>query len=203
MNKKLLLAFAFAASAAHASVTIQIDTAGWGDETSSNVNGLAWGIVVDSNGSGTGGSFTGGFIDSLAAALDGFALPGTAPVNSGVLIFDEYYFVQAQDLTTNSGPAAGFTDGYMNLLGSNLDANVSAGDDYGLLWFSVGTGTLGSSDFFGFQDLGVLPSDGSSINPGTTPGQTLNAIGVPEPSTYAALSGLLALSWVMLRRRRA
>lgn len=36
---------------------------------------------------------------------------------------------------------------------------------------------------------------------GTVP--SIRMAAVPEPSTYAALSGLLALSSVMLRRRRA
>lgn len=187
-------------TALNASVTIQIDTAGWGDESTSAVNDLAWGIIVDSNGSATGGDFTGSFISNLSSALNGFTLPGVAPVNSGVLIFDEYYFVQSQSLLSNSGPSAGFTDGYMNTLGVNLDANVSSGDDYGLLWFSIGTGEVSNSDFFGFQDIGVLPSDSSVISPATTPGLTTNA--VPEPSAYAALAGFCALGWVMIRRRR-
>jgi hypothetical protein len=90
----------------------------------------------------------------------------------------------------------------MNDLGLNLDGNVSAGDDYGLIWFSTGSATLGTSDTFGFQDFGTLPSDGSTISNGGTPGLALNAI-VPEPSTYAALAGVFALGYVMVRRRRA
>lgn len=204
MIKKTSLILALASSSAVASVTIQIDTAGWGDNLSTEVNGMAWGIIVDSDGNASGGDFTGTFLSDLATALDGFTLPGVAAVNSGVLVFDEYYFIQSQSLTSNSGPSAGFTDGYMNTLGANLDSTVTSGDDYGLLWFSSGTGTLGSSDYFGFQDIGTLPSDSSVINPSSTPAQaTLQVGAVPEPSTAAALAGLMALGYVMVRRRKA
>lgn len=186
------------AIAAQASVTIQVNTAGWGDNSSANVNNMAWGIVVASD----GGDFTGSFTSDIASVLNGFALPGVAPVNSGALIYDEFYFIQSQSLTSNSGPAAVFTDGYMNTLGAELDATITAGDNYGLLWFTVDTGTVGTSDFFGFQDIGSLPSDSSSINPATIPGLATFSV-VPEPSTFAALAGVFALGAVVLRRRRA
>ncbi|WPJ94264.1 PEP-CTERM sorting domain-containing protein [Coraliomargarita algicola] len=200
--KRLLIVAALttACISLQATVTININSTGWGDASSTGVNDLAWGIIVDSDGNSVGGDFGGTFISDLSAALVGFSLPGTGTFNSGVNIFDEYYFVQGQDLTTNSGPPA-FSDGYMSIVGVNLDGNVSAGDDYGLLWFSVANGTLTNSDFFGFQDIGLLPADSSVISPSTTPGQTSNAIGVPEPSAFAAMAGLMALGFVMVRRR--
>jgi hypothetical protein len=198
-----LLIFVFAT--AHATITININTTGWGDNNSAGVNDLAWGILIDSDTSATGGSFAGSFSADLAAGLDGFVLPsvsgfgGTAAATN---VFSEYYFIQSNSLTVNGGPAYSFADGLMESLGGIYDANVNAGDDYGLIWFSKGTGTLGSSDFYGFQDLGVLPSDGNTIDPVTTSGQSLTAIGVPEPSAFAAITAIMTLGFVMVRRRR-
>jgi hypothetical protein len=186
---------------ANATVTINVQTAGWGDGSAA-ANDLFWGIVVDTNGSVNGGDFGGTFLTDLGAALNGYVLPSVSGgFASGVSIFDEYELVAARTLTAQGGPPS-FAAGYMNDLGLNLDGNVSAGDDYGLIWFSTGSATLGTSDTFGFQDFGTLPSDGSTISNGGTPGLALNAI-VPEPSTYAALAGVFALGYVMVRRRRA
>jgi len=197
MKKYTILPFFLAMGAvAQATVTININTSGWGDNNSSGVNGLAWGILVDSDTSAVGSSFDGSFLDDFSAALDGFAIPnvsGFGGVATPTLVYDEYYFIPGNSITVNGGPPFGFADGLMESLGASLDLNVDSGDDYGLVWFSTGVGTLGSSDFFGFQDLGVLPSDGSTIDPVTTPGLANNAIGVPEPSAFAAMAGLMAL----------
>ena len=52
----------------------------------------------------------------------------------------------------------------MNDLGLTLGGGIDAGDDYGLFWVTGANEVLGTSDTFGFQDLGVLPSDGSTIS---------------------------------------
>jgi hypothetical protein len=197
------LAFFGALAAANATVTINVQTSGWGD-ASAAANGLFWGIVVDTDGAGTGGDFGGTFLADMGAALDGYTLPSVSGgFASGVSIFYEYELVAARGLTAAGGPPS-FGVGLMNDLGLNLTGNISSGNDYGLIWFSTGSTTLGTSDTFGFQDLGNLPSDAATISPGTTPGLALNAItAVPEPSTFAALAGLCALGAVMVRRRRA
>jgi hypothetical protein len=196
------LAFFAALGAASATVTINVQTGGWGD-ASAAANDLFWGIVVDTDGSGTGGDFGGTFLADLGAALDGYTLPAVSGgFASGVSIFAEYELVAARGLTA-VGPPPFTPTGYMNDLGLNLTGNIGASDDYGLIWFSTGSVTLGTSDTFGFQDLGNLPGDGNTVNPATTPGLALNAITVPEPSAFAALAGLCALGYVMVRRRRA
>jgi len=206
MNKDKLLslvAFFVAFGAANATVTINIKSSGWGD-ASAAANDLFWGIIVDTNGAGAGGDFGGTFLADMGAALDGYTLTsvsGSGAFASGVSVFDEYELVAARSLTAAGGPPT-FATGYMNDLGLNLTGNISSGNDYGLIWFSTGSTTLGTSDTFGFQDFGNLPSDGATISNGGTPGLASIAI-VPEPSTFAALAGLCALGAVMVRRRRA
>ncbi len=100
-------------------------------------------------------------------------------------------------------------------------AGGSIGDNWGIFVFdadSDGAATLSAGTYGFFTSQGGsgdwdLPADGTSWGFNAAPGagqfqQIANVTGssltvVPEPSTYAALSGLLALSWVMLRRRRA
>lgn len=179
----ICVVFSATASAQTGTVTINVKTGGWGDQASVS-NGLAWGIVVDSDGNELNGSFSGTFLGDLAATLEGFSLPATADFSTPVLLFDEYYFARARGNTANSGPPGGDQDGYMNDLGLFLDSPVGAGDDYGLVWFSVDSGSLSVGDHFGFQDLGELPSGGSTVTPDVTPGlatQQVTSSGDSDP----------------------
>ena len=165
-------ALGFAATAP-ATVTINIKTAGWGNNTAAS-NGMAWGIVVDSDGNATNGDFSGAFLDALVEELPGFTLPGGADFSTPVLLFDEYYFVPARNTTTDSGPAG--EKGFMNDLGLILDSPVGSGDDYGLIWFSTGSGTLSASHYFGFQAMGTLPADGATVTPESNPSLATRSI---------------------------
>lgn len=91
------------------------------------------------------------------------------------------------DLFDSSYNFARFTGGNWSVLGSN---GVSS------LTFDSVNGSFDSTDIIGVQinTAGI----GSTITANLS---SLQA--VPEPSAYAALSGFLALTWVMLRRRRA
>jgi len=184
---------------ANASVTLTIGTAGWGNGTTTGVNGMTWGIIV--NPSGALNNTT--TISTLQTALQGFTIPSTVSPSTPVQIGTSgLYFAEAQAQTANGAPPT-FPAGYMNTDAFNL-TNVSAGNSFGILWFPTNTTTAGSK--FGYQiptGINTLPSDGSSISSGinTTPGLATNTIGAaPEPSR--AILAALGLGMIALRRRR-
>ncbi len=189
----------FTAGFANASVTLTIGTAGWGNSTTTGVNGMTWGIIV--NPSGALNNTT--TVSTLQTALQGFTIPSSASPSTPVQIGTSgLYFAEAQSQTAN-GPPAAFPPGYMNTDNFNL-TGVSAGNSFGVLWFPTNTTTVGSA--FGYQiptRTPTLPSDGSSISSGinTTPGLASYTIGAaPEPSR--AILAALGLGFISLRRRR-
>ena len=90
-----------------------------------------------------------------------------------------------------------------------ISVSASVGDAFGLLVFdSSTTSTVGGDAYTIYTDsTWVLPAAGASITFGGTaqPAQiTAGGVAstvVPEPSAYALLGGLFALTCVMLRRR--
>lgn len=186
-TKRIFLALALLGLGvpAAATVTIVVGSSGWGDEEAP-ARGLAWGIVVDSDGNVRNGGFGDAFLDELASALDGFQIPDTATFSNPVLLFDEYYFVRARELTQPAFPGDDENEGYMGELGLNFADPVEPGDDFGLLWFSTGAGTLSSSHYFGFQPLGQLPADGATVtdlktSPGLARSPISNTLGDGGP----------------------
>ena len=162
--------------------------------------------------------------------LSGNALSGTT-VELGY--YETATFTLLGSTTTGSGGLPAGLFGGSNLFESaSLAAFQPAlrivSDDggsaiaYSTLWSFTsgdGTGTDTGSDFFDLANVvfggsltgtGVVVAEAGStfnLNGAVSPifGAPSLEIGVvvPEPSTYAALSGLLALGYVMVRRRRA
>jgi len=195
----IALTVLFTGGLSNASVTLTVGSSGWGSSSTTSVNGMTWGILVN-----TSGAFNGSTVSTLQTALQGFSLPAlptgaSTPVQIGTT---GMYFAEAQTLTSSSGPPS-FTNGFMNTDQLNL-TGVSSGNAFGVLWFPTGTTTNGSS--FGFQvptGTNTLPSDGSTITSGitTTPGLASYTIGAaPEPSR--AILAALGLGLISLRRRR-
>lgn len=200
MIKKTIhtLLLALFVSNGYSSVTVQINSSGWGDSDTTAVAGMAWGIVVASDGSSFGGTAEfGGVLESIlnGFAMEDFATP-SVPTQIGAT---SYYFLRAQSNTTTTGPL----QGHMASVQFDLDSEITTGDAFGLLWFPSGDGVVSIGDSFGFQDLNeTIPPDGFTTDPiGGSPGlATFNV--VPEPSTYAAIAGLMVLGFAVARRRR-
>ena len=177
-----------------ASVTLSINKAGWGSASADGVNGMTWGLVVDSSGA----TFGGAVLTDLATLLQDFVVPAIAsPANPVQIGTSNYYFARAQ-ANTASGPPPTFLSGLMNTVQLNLVGDVGTGDAAGLLWLP---GTTAAGQSFGFFDLSTtLPSDAATISPSSVAGRATNVIGVPEPSR-AVLAGL-GLLGLFFRRRR-
>jgi hypothetical protein len=190
MKTKLILFMALLPSFAFASVTIS----GTALNNSPGINtGETYVWLVDLDGSafstGSLASLDNGLTITSSATYSGFSVVGSGTVD---------------DLFGNPFVGSG--------LSIDLTGGIDAGDSFGLLVFdNSSTAAIPSDTYNIFTDATwVLPSEGST----STYGGALATIGsggsvagagsvtaVPEPSAYAMLSGLLALSWVMVRRR--
>jgi len=80
---------------------------------------------------------------------------------------------------------------------SGIGANSTVGTArWGMNGTLDGSGTPFDSGFFNYGNSGARDADGFFVDAAVT------VTAVPEPSSYAALTGLLALAFVTLRRRR-
>lgn len=182
-----------------ATVTIQINSAGWGDDQGTGGDvGLVWGIVINSNGV----TFDANTSDLLASELVGFIVPGfqtpSDPISIGT---SGLRFARAQ---TNSGLGLPPTSVPGNFAQANfsLTNGVDTEDAVGLLWFRTGTTSIGQGTSFGYVDLqGTVPADAQTVvrGQGITP-TTMQFTTVPEPAALGL--GLFGLSGLLARRRR-
>ena len=177
-------------------VTIEVETAGFDNATSTGgVNGMPWGLVVDTSDFGLG---------SLASGLEPFAFPlQDAQVELGVNGLASTGLIFARSGSdTEDGPPPSFSSGYMNDIVVSTTGVLSSGQDYGIIWFASESASGG--DAFGFINPGLqLPSDGSTVNISSSvssAGADFNVI--PEPSAYATILGLLGLGYAVFCRRR-
>ena len=148
------------------------------------------GIYISSN--------TGSFDESLFATF----AAGTS-FATGTVIGD-YTVLGAGAVNNASATQAALNAGVTYDLGGNVATN----NEIGLLVFNTSSGSATSGDTYKiFTDGWLVASDGANqslTGGGPFVGASFGAgTVVPEPSTYAALSGLLALGYVMVRRRRA
>lgn len=161
----------------------------------------------------------GGFAAVGYFTLDDAAITGASSVGFLASDFQEF------GSTTFGGSAAFNADGYFK---AELFNGINSGDGFdGENIFAVignGTSLLGSTELsivrsdtlFAFDDplfsytFNLATESGTAllgqVGPTTSTAAgsfpTFQTAAVPEPSTYATIAGLLALSWVMTRRRK-
>lgn len=179
------------------SVSIIVQTSGFGDHTGTPTNNMAWGVIIDTNNLG---------FDFVS---EGNLQPFSIPTFQTLVELDNgYYFFRANDNTSSSGPPL-FSDGFMNIISllpvspNSLAGDVATGNPFGLLWFPSSSASIGDS--YGFLDpSAVLPPSGTDVDlSGTLSANAATFTVVPEPSTYAAIVGVLALAFVGFRRFRS
>ena len=145
----------------------------------------------------------------ILQADDSTAISLAASVTFGTVTGDTSTFTSFADYTSNFtllGTGAVAAGAPNNVTASIAGGTLAEGVD---LWMLVDDSNGKEGAFFlgSTPGLGVLVGSPSVAVAGA--GGTWSATGsnvqlaVPEPSTYAALSGLLALGYVMVRRRRA
>jgi hypothetical protein len=185
--KSLIAGLLLSAVAANASITISGTSI-----FSADLNGLTTGVFVSSNTSAFDVTLF-NFEDSLEAGL---------PFASGTS-FNGYTVLGSASINPAGGSSA-----LVSGVTYNLGAGVATGNEIGVLAFNNSTAaTIAGEAFSIFTGGWTVPADGANL--GLTGGPSPSFAGatgsfssvVPEPSSYALLGGLLALSCVMLRRR--
>jgi hypothetical protein len=175
---------------------------GYSNSSGTPTTGMTFGLVVDTDGDG----FSAGSWNAFDALSSGF-------LTVGGIATDDYYVIGTSDyngggfLTEDGSSFGGDAGSIVDMLGINVLAESLATKSYGILWLETDTS---ASSYYGFLDSTLLmPSDGvtgdvSATLSELTPGSASHQIqAVPEPATYAAIAGLLALGAVMVRRRRS
>ena len=180
--KLLITALLLGSVTAHASITMSGAAV-----LNTNVNNYTTGVFVSANSS----SFDTGIVENLVAGitltagtdLGGYTILGTGSVNFA------------------GGPSvvlAGVT--------YNLGGSVATGNEIGVLVFENSAAATVAGDAYQiYTNNWTVPADGANASlTGAGPftgAPTATSSVVPEPSAYALLGGLLALTCVMIRRR--
>ena len=154
-------------------------------------------------------------LGSTAGSLYQFGYLDEAAYDS--LGADQTDFASVDTIFTSIGSGNVAGDGSIFSLGNSANIPASGEPQPGTalyMWVFNDTagatadewGIYSSSNWVMPNDLGIVSLSSSLIDnvvAGGTSGANFTLVAVPEASTYAALSGLLALGCVMVRRRRA
>jgi hypothetical protein len=198
-------------STSHAASTLQFSQGGKGATNFANssgtvTNGMSWGLIIDTSGNGfQAGSYgqfsvnASGFLEINGVATDDYYVStGLATQTIGAPFFSGGEAGAGAITTTTGGPDVGTV------------AGLTAGDAFGLVWFSnVGDTSASVGDAYGFFTHGSFTYGGagsiisfSNAFTGTDPIRSANltVAGIPEPSrAVLVFGGVLGLA---MRRRR-
>tara|TARA_B100001057_G_C22698755_1_gene890800 strand:+ start:381 stop:926 length:546 start_codon:yes stop_codon:yes gene_type:complete len=177
--KSLITGLLLSSVAASASVTISGTSL-----LSSDILGYSTGLYLASD--------TGSFDESLFISLD-----SGVSFTAGTTIGD--YTVLGTGAINAAGP--------FGALNAGVTFTAAQGLEIGILTFaSSSTSSSAGDTFFIYTDDWLVPADGANAPLTSTGAPYQGAYAetgtvVPEPSAYATLAGLVALGFVMLRRR--
>lgn len=134
-------------------------------------------------------------------------------LNQGTILNNDDYIL-ARGSTTSFGPTSGFA-GFSSFSFTLGDNDIQGGDEFAVYFFdnTASTATAATDGFYALATDGTwqLPTNNSATfdfnaNADSDSFQQLSGVQavnpVPEPSTFAALAGILALGFAMVRRRR-
>ena len=180
--KSLIAGLLLSAVAANASVTMSGAAL-----LNTDIAGYSTGVFVSSD----SGSFTESLMNDLVSGIS--LTQGTTIGNYTIL-------------GTGAVNPAGANTVLMAGVTYNLGAGVSTGNEIGVLVFENSTtSTIGGDAYSIYTGDWLAPADGANgtltgVGPYTGAAFGTSTV-VPEPSSYALLGGLFALTCVMLRRR--
>lgn len=179
-----------------------------GDEGGTYTDGMLWGFVMDVAGDG---------FDGLGAAQQVGEMtltPGTEMflLDAAGLPTDDIIYINNPPNTTVFAPPLGGSGVIGTMTGLPIDAASSLGiaeaQQWGAIWFptlGAAGGSVALGDFVGFNTdvANLIPAAGSTVSQDfMADGVAATIEIVPEPSTYAAIFGLVVLGMAYLRRRK-
>ena len=180
--KLLITALLLSSVAAKASITMSGAAL-----LNSDINGYSTSVFVASNSD----SFDTGIVEDLVAGID---------LTAGSSLGD--YTILGQGLVNPAGANTVVLAGVTY----NLGGNVATGNEIGVLVFeNSGASTVAGDAYEIYTNGWTVPADGANASltgagPFTGAAAATSSV-VPEPSAYALLGGLFALTCVMVRRR--
>jgi hypothetical protein len=176
------------------------------DDVGVYTDGMLWGFVMDVNGDGFDGLETGQIGDQtlVSPGTEQFLLDATGTPTDDIIYLNDNLTVFAPPLG-GSGCITTMTGLPINA-GSSL--GIATGQQWAAVWFptlGAGAGALNLGEFVGFNTnaANILPAEGSTETQDfMADGVAATVAVVPEPSTYAAIFGLMVLGLAYLRRRK-
>lgn len=189
--------------------TLQFSQGGIGATNFANgsgtvTNGMSWGLVIDTQSNG----FSAGSYENFSVNASGFLVVG------GVAT-DDYYVTTGLATQSIGAPFFAGVEAGSGAITSTTGGpdvgtvtNLTAGDAFGLIWFSnVGDTTASIGDQYGFFTTGTFTWGGagsitsySGAFSGADPLRSASFTVVPEPSRALLLLG--GVFGLIMRRRR-
>jgi len=183
-------------------IQVSINTGGFSDWNGDAINGMPFGVLIDSDGNG----FEAGDYEGFDLNLDGQFLSTRFGETGDWYVRPTADSIQTTQFAPFLDPGAGAISSF------KIDPAIGEGGDaIALIWFPDFAATGGLTyGVFTHEDLtlSLEPNGSVSLDAVVDPGWAIYVFDgdvstIPEPSMLVALVGLLAAGGSALRRRRA